>query len=136
METLKTILSFIPLLFGAITATVTFILAFKARRKAKETAALAQTEAEKAQAEAEIKTAELAMEQAAKSFIADAEITYKTVDEMLKARNESAGSLKKETVLAKLRTYAIEKGYTLDVAVWSDKIDELVKFTKIVNAKK
>lgn len=135
MEILKLILSFIPLILGAITAVVTFILSFKARKKAKEAAELAETEAEKAKAEAEIKAAELAMEQAAKSFISDAEITYKSVDDILKARGQSAGSLKKETVLAKLRTYAIEKGYTIDINVWSDKIDELVKFTKEVNAK-
>ena len=135
METLKIILSLIPLVLGALTAVATFILSWKARKKANQAVALAKTEAEKAQAEADLKAAELAMEQAAKTFISDAEIMYKTVDELLKARGQSAGSLKKETVLAKLRTYAIEKGYSLDVAVWSDKIDELVKFTKEVNAK-
>ena len=134
MEIFKTILMFIPLVCGAITAIVTFVLSWKARRKAKAEAAAAKTEAEKAQAEAAIKEAELAMEQAAKTFISDAEITYKTVDELLKARGQSAGSLKKETVLAKLRTYAIENGIALDVETWSKKIDDLVKFTKEVNA--
>lgn len=135
MDTVKIILSFIPLLLGAVTAITTFVFSWKARNKAKKEAELAKTEEEKAKAEADLKAAELAMEQAAKSFISDAETMYKTVDELLKARGQSAGSLKKETVLAKLRTYAIEKGYTLDVSVWSDKIDELVKFTKSVNAK-
>lgn len=121
METVKIILSLIPLILGAIASIISFIVAAKARKNAK-------TEEEKAKAE-------LAMEEAAKSFISDAEIMYKSVDEILKAKGESAGSLKKETVLAKLRTYAIEKGYTLDVSAWSDKIDELVKFTKAVNAK-
>lgn len=135
METFKLILSLIPLVFGAVTSIVTVILSLKAKAKAKKAAELAQTEAEKAQAEADLKAADLALEHAAKQFISDAEVMYKTVDELLKARGQSAGALKKETVIAKLQTYAIEQGYTLDVAVWSDKIDELVKFTKAVNAK-
>ena len=135
MDTIKIILSLIPIILGAVTAVISFIYSFKARKNAKEAAALAQTEAEKAKAEADLKAAELAMEQAAKSFISDAEILYKSVDEMLKVKGQSAGTLKKETVLAKLRTYAIEKGYTIDVSIWSKKIDELVKFTKEVNAK-
>ena len=122
MELFMNILKFIPLVIGAISAVVAFITAWKAKKKAK-------TQAEKA-------AAELAMEQAAKGFIVEAEKLYSAYDAMAKQRGESAGALKKETVLAKLRTYAIENGITLDVAVWTDKIDELVKFTKDVNAKK
>lgn len=136
MEIFETILKFIPLLLGAISAVAAFVAAWKAKKKAKEAEAQAKSEAEKAKAEADRAAAELAMEQAAKTFIADAETMYKTVDEVLKARGQSAGALKKETVLAKLRTYAIENGITLDVVAWTDKIDELVKFTKSVNAKK
>lgn len=122
METLKLILNFIPLVLGALSAIVAFFAAWKAKRNAKN-------ETERAQAELE-------MEQAAKSFIAEAENLYSAYDAIAKQNGGSAGALKKETVLAKLRTYAIEKGLTLDVVAWSDKIDELVKFTKEVNAKK
>lgn len=135
METFKLILTYVPIVLSAGAAIWSFVTAAKAKRKAKAQAEEAKTEAEKAQAEAAIKAAELAMEQAAKTFISDAEITYKTVDELLKARGQSAGTLKKETVLAKLRTYAIENGITLDVETWSKKIDDLVTFTKEVNAK-
>lgn len=135
METIKTVLTLVPVALAAISAVITFIVAWKAKSKAKNAAATATTEAEKAKAEAELNAAELAMEQAAKSFITEAETVYKSVDDFLKARGQSAGSLKKETVLAKLRTYAIENGITLDVNAWSDKIDELVKFTKSVNSK-
>jgi flagellar biosynthesis component FlhA len=136
MEILETILKFIPLVLGAILAVVSFISAWKAKKKAKEAEAQAKTEEEKAKAEADRAAAELAMEQAAKEFISQAETMYNSVDAILKAKGESAGALKKETVLAKLRTYAIENGITIDVVAWSDKIDELVKFTKSVNAKK
>lgn len=122
MEILMNILKFIPLILGAISALVAFFTAWKVKRNAK-------TETEKAKAE-------LALEQAAKGFIAEAENLYSAYDAMAKQRGESAGALKKETVLAKLRTYAIENGITLDVNVWTDKIDELVKFTKTVNGKK
>ena len=116
------ILKLIPYAIAAASAVLGVVSAWKAKRKAK-------TAEEKA-------AAELEMEQAAKSFIEEAETLYSAYDAMAKQRGESAGALKKETVLAKLRTYAIEKGLTLDVAFWSDKIDELVKFTKSVNAKK
>lgn len=136
MEIFKEILTFIPLVLGAILALVAFVDAWKAKKKAKAAAEAAKTEAEKAQAEADRAAAELAMEQAAKQFIAQAETMYSSVDSILKAKGESAGALKKETVLAKLRTYAIENGITLDVVEWTDKIDKLVEFTKEVNAKK
>ncbi len=135
METLRLILSFIPIVLAAISAVYAFVTALRSKAKAKKAAVEAKTEAEKAQAEAEKAAAELAMEQAAKIFIAEAENLYKAYDEILKARGESAGAMKKETVLAKLRTFAIEKGFSLDVSEWSAKIDELVKFTKSVNAK-
>lgn len=135
METIKIILSFIPLILAVLSAGYAFITAFKSKAKAKEAAANAKTEAEKAQAEADRATADLELEQAAKNFIAEAETLYKAYDEILKARGGSAGAMKKETVLSKLRTYAIENGISLDVNEWSEKIDKLVKFTKMVNTK-
>lgn len=134
MEIIKNILTFIPLVLAAISAICTFGMAWRAKSKAKAAAAEAKTEAEKAQAAAAQAAAELEMEQAAKSFIAEAETLYKAYDELLKSRGGSAGALKKETVLAKLRTYAIENGVSLDVNEWSEKIDKLVKFTKSVNS--
>lgn len=135
METVKIILSFIPIVLAAISAIYAFFSAWKSKAKAREAAASAKTEAERAQAEAAQAAAELEMEQAAKVFIAEAETLYKAYDEILKVRGGSAGAMKKETVLAKLRTYAIEKGIALDVNEWSEKIDSLVKFTKSVNTK-
>lgn len=136
MEIFMEILRFIPLLLGAVSAVIAFISAGKARKKAKAAEEAAKTEAEKAKAEAERAAAELEMEQAAKAFIAQADSMYSAVDAFLKQKGDSAGALKKETVLAKLRTYAIEKGISIDVGAWADKIDDLVKFTKEVNAKK
>jgi uncharacterized membrane protein YqiK len=135
METLKLILSLIPIILAAISASYAFITAWKTKVKAKKAEAEAKTEAERAQAEAERAAAELDMEQAAKTFIAEAETLYKAYDDILKQRGQSAGALKKETVLAKLRTYAIEKGVSLDANEWSERVDKLVKFTKAVNSK-
>ena len=118
-----------------IPAVIAFLKAVKVRREAVDKVAAAKSEAERAQAEAEIAAANLEMEKAAKAFIAEAEASYKIVDDLLKTRGQSAGGLKKETVLAKLRTLAIEKGISIDVAEWSEKIDEIVKFTKQVNSK-
>lgn len=135
MEMLKTVLAFIPVVLSATLAIISFVYAIKARRAAKKHLADATTAEEQAQADADLAAAELALETAAKSFIADAEVMYKSFDDVLKAKGQSAGTIKKETVLSKLRTYAIEKGITLDVDAWSAKIDELVAFTKKVNSK-
>lgn len=135
MEIVTKILTLIPVILAAISAGASYVVAFKAKRKAKAEAAAAATEAAKAQAEAEQAAAELAMEKAAKEFIIEAETLYKAYDDILKARGASAGPMKKETVLAKLRTYAIEQGIAIDVEAWSAKIDTLVKFTKSVNVK-
>lgn len=136
MELFIQLITIIPAALTALGSIIAAISAWKAKRKAKKEAEAAKTEAEKAKAEADIAAANLAMEQAAKEFIAQAETMYGSVDAILKQKGESAGALKKETVLAKLRTYAIENGITIDVVAWTDKIDELVKFTKDVNAKK
>ena len=125
METFKLILSLIPPLVGALAALFGLLKAAKAKREAKNSAN-----------ETAIANAELQMEQAAKRFISEAENTYSAFDNLLKQQGKSAGALKKETVIAKLRTYAIENGITINVEAWSNKIDELVKFTKEVNVKK
>ena len=139
MENVATIIYIIivscSFLITAIPAVVAWIKAAKAKKQAKAHAENANTEADKAKAEATIAAAELEMEQAAKIFIAEAEMTYKSVDDLLKTRGQSAGAIKKETVLAKLSAYAREKGVTIDADKWSAKIDELVKFTKQVNSK-
>lgn len=135
METISTILSYIPLMVSATLALISFVYALKAKRAAKAHLESATTVEEQAKAESDLAAAELALEAAAKSFIMDAEVMYKSFDDVLKTKGQSAGSLKKETVLSKLRTFAIEKGITLDVEAWSAKIDELVAFTKKVNGK-
>lgn len=122
-------------LITAIPAVIAWIKAAKAKKQAKADAENATTEAEIAKANAAYAEAELQLEQAAKTFIAEAEITYKSLDDILKPRGQSAGAVKKETVLSKLRAFAIENGFTIDVDVWSAKIDEIVKFTKKVNSK-
>ena len=88
----------------------------------------ATTEAEKAQADAELATL-------AKQLIVEAEKDYKDYNNFLKARNQSAGAVKKAHVLTDLKAYAIEKGYEFLDDEWSKKIDELVTFTRNVNAK-
>lgn len=89
----------------------------------------AESEAEKEKANADLLSI-------AKGFITDAEVTYAEFDKLLKQSNGSAGALKKDTVINKLQAYALQNGYEFNVDEWSGKIDELVAFTKSVNAKK
>lgn len=72
----------------------------------------------------------------AKNFISAAEVAFEGFDKMMKAQGSSAGAMKKDTVFTKLQAYALQNGYDFDADEWSTKIDELVAFTKSVNAKK
>lgn len=101
---------------------VKFLQALKARRTA-------ETEAAKTKALND-------MIATAQTFVQNAEKAYEGYDKMLKQQGESAGAMKKDNVLTKLQTYALQNGYDFDVAFWDEKIDEIVAFTKNVNAKK
>ena len=54
----------------------------------------------------------------------------------MKQQNGSAGAMKKKSVSTDLQSYALAHGYEYDAAFWSAKIDEIVAFTREVNAKK
>ena len=109
----------IAFLVGVLPSIIGFIQAAKARKKAK-------TIEEKAEAEKQL-------EQIAKKLIVDAEIAYKTLDDILKTMGETAGPYKKETVMAKLQQFALDNKITFDFNYWSEKVNEIVKLTKEVN---
>lgn len=112
------ILSFVAT--TAIPFIVALIKAVKARKAAK-------TEAEKEKANSELRDL-------AKDLIAKAEAEYKEYNAFLKARGQSAGKEKKNSVMTDLKAYAIEKGYAFDADTWSETIDSLVEFTRAVNS--
>ena len=125
---------------GALTSAIPMFIKWNSARKAKnhaqELAQQAVTEADYAIAEAEKKKAQLEMLEQANEFITIAEITFNSFDKVLKSQNNgSAGSMKKESVLNKLQAFAFSKGYEFDSEYWSNKIDEIVSFTKSVNSK-
>lgn len=123
----EVIIHIIALVIGAISSAIPILMKWNKARKLKNTAI---SEAEKQKAHNEM------LEQA-NSFIALAEITFDSFDKVLKDQNNgSAGSMKKESVLNKLQAFAISKGYEFDSDFWSEKIDEIVSFTKAVNRKK
>ena len=109
------------LLTTGIPAIIAFINAVKARK-------IAETEADKEKANADLLAT-------AKDLIASAEVMFDGFDKMMKSQGSSAGTLKKDNVMAKLQAYASQKGYEFDTAEWSENIDNLVAFTKSVNAK-
>lgn len=75
------------------------------------------------------------MKSQAKVFIEAAEIAYKDINDVLKSKGSSAGSVKKDSVMLKLQSYASEKGYDFDIDFWSQEIDKQVQYTKNVNSK-
>ena len=72
----------------------------------------------------------------AQELVAGAEKAFASLDAVMKQQNASAGPMKKENVTARLQAYALSKGYEYDADYWSAKIDEIVAFTREVNAKK
>jgi hypothetical protein len=105
------------------------IPAFLSLRNAWKARKAAETEAEKAKANADLLAT-------AKAFISAAEVAFEGFDKMMKSQGQSAGAMKKDNVFSKLQAYALQNGYTFDADEWSNKIDELVAFTKNVNSKK
>ena len=122
VETIVKIAYLIGVFFiGVIPTMIALLKSLKSKR-------LAKTEAEK-------EVAKTNMLDQLTILIESAEKLYKGVDVALKSQGQSAGPMKKDSVISKLQTYAINAGYTFDVEYWSEKIDELVEFTRNVNAK-
>lgn len=113
----------IPIASGLVTFIPTFIAwiaAIKAKRKART-----EEEKEKAKALLKEKCVEL---------IKSAEQLYSKVDATLKANGQSAGLIKKDSVLSQLQSFALENGLNFSRDEWAEQIDELVKFTREVNS--
>lgn len=70
-----------------------------------------------------------------KRLVAEAEITYKEIDAILKAKNSSAGSLKKGYVVNALKAFCLENGYAWNAEEMDAAIETEVAYTKTVNAK-
>lgn len=106
------ILTFIPMLIKVINTT----------KKLKN----AKTSSEKEAAKNELR-------QEAINLCAAAEIAYKEVNDALKAKGSSAGSIKKDSVMTKLENFAIENGKYFDKYYWNDEIDKIVSDSKLIN---
>lgn len=80
--------------------------------------------------------ADAAIEAKAMELIAGAEKLYHGLNGALKANGTTAGLVKKDSVLSQLQNFAAESNFNFDREAWSQKIDELVAFTKEVNHEK
>lgn len=122
----ETILKIISIVLGCVCTTI-IPLAIKLASAIKKRK-LAQTEAEQQAAAND-------MLNVLDEFIVSAENLYKGVNDILKQRGESAGAVKKDSVLTKLQAYALQHGYDFDVTYWSGVIDERVEVTRQVNSR-
>lgn len=137
ITTTKLIGIVLGILFGTIIPfAISFGVAMKKRKEAKAEAERAKTEAEKAAAEQKRAEAEKDMYEAAHKFVDEAEKLYKNVDPILKSNGLSSGPLKKDAAMTKLQGYAMENQYPFEKSHASEMIEEIVEFTKAVNAKK
>lgn len=125
MEKIELILRLVYAIIGFTIAAVGFGVAVIRLIKAKKQA---RSDAEAAKAENE-------MTNKMTELIQNAEVLYAAVDTALKANGDSAGVVKKDSVMSKLQAFAMSNGYLFDPTYWADKIDEYVKFTKSVNSK-
>lgn len=125
MMKIELIIHLVVAIIGALASGLPIAVKLSNAIKAKRTAT---TEAEKEKAYNEM----LAQ---ANELIVIAENSYKAFDKVMKAQNSSAGAMKKKSVMTDLQAFALSKGIKFDAAFWSEKIDEIVTFTKTVNAK-
>lgn len=115
---------------------VMYVKKYKAWVQAKEEAENAKTEAEKAAADAEAEKIKTELLDLANSLVEKSESAFKQFDTILKAQTgKGCGAMKKESVMTKIQAACIEKGVTFDEEYWDNKIEEIVKLTKKVNAK-
>lgn len=120
-------LNILYLVIGIITALLSMIpVVVKLVQSIKDYKA-AKTEAEKERAFND-------MLMQAQSLIQTAEVAFDGFNKVLKEQGSSAGAMKKDNVISKLQAYALANGYTYDAEFWSAKIDEIVAFTRKVNA--
>lgn len=104
-----------------VPSAIALLKSIKAKKNAK-------TEAEKERAKNAIAT-EL------KRLVANAEVTFAPIDRLLKAQNQSAGSMKKRDVVANLKTFCLENGFSWDDETMDKAIEDEVAYTKAVNSK-
>ena len=120
---------------GLIVTVLSIILSVLKLRDARKQLKEAKTEEEKAAAEAALAQANADLSDKVSQLVDEEEQLWKNYDGMLKNAGLKSGPLKKDSVMSKLQAYAIEKNYTFDSTVWSEKVDNIVKLTKSVNVK-
>lgn len=111
----------VPSLATFVGLGISLIKAIKARKEAK-------TEAEKQAAMNDLTNKAVVL-------IENAEELFDGVNQILKRQGQSAGVVKKDSVMAKLQAYALTMGYAFNEEEWSAKVDDLVAMTRKVNGK-
>jgi hypothetical protein len=125
METFKLIIQILAVLFTFLGSAVPLAVKLSAANKARKAA---ETAAEREKAVND-------MLATAQGLVESAEEAFAGFDAVMKKQGSSAGAMKKDNVFTKLQTYALQRGYEFDADYWRAKIDEIVAFTRKVNAK-
>lgn len=125
MEIVKLIISIVCVIITLAGSTVPLFIKLHAANKERKAA---KTEAEKEKAVND-------MLATAQALVESAEAAFAGFDAVMKKQGSSAGAMKKDNVFTKLQTYALQNGYEFNADFWSEKIDEIVAFTRKVNAK-
>ena len=137
MEIFKTYLlpAIAWLLVTGIPAIISIVLKVKQAKVATEALSVALTEQEKAEALAKVEAAKNAIATELKRLVAEAEVLFKPVDDVMKRQNSSAGTLKKGHVVTNLKAFCLEHGFAWDLAEMDEAIEAEVAYTKTVNGK-
>lgn len=126
MTVIEIIMKAVCILIGIVFACIITIPAIVKAVKARKVATTAEEKAK----------ADLQLNNAIVEFIQQAEHKFLTLDSALKKLGESAGPLKKESVMSDVRDYCEQNNIAYDKQLVSDTIDKTVEFTKTVNYKK
>jgi hypothetical protein len=135
MEKLYILYLIICIVTTLATSTLAIWKLRKDEKKAKAAVSAAKTEQEKAEAEAKLEAARNAIEAETKRLVAGAEVAFEPIDKLLKAQHQTAGPMKKRDVETNLKAFCLENGFPWDAAAMDKVIEDVVKFTKVVNAK-
>ena len=117
---LDIVLAVAGFLISAIPLTIALVSAHRARKMAKT--------------DAEVEKSKADMKEYAMVLMIGAEKLYSNVNNILKQTGDTAGELKKDSVMSKLQSYAFEKGYNFDKEYWSQEIDTTISATKQINS--
>lgn len=131
----KIIIPVVTFLAGLASSIIAAVKKAKEAKAAKKEAEEAKTEAERLAAQEEYQAKLHELRDIARNAIAEAEKTFKTVNDAMKAQTgNGCGTVKKKVVLSDMQNACNSLGIAFDRDYWDSEIEAMVNMTKNVNS--